>query len=169
MCKGELSSLCLSIFFIDQVFFLSNKNFITYFSGPMRSTVFKFCIHLQKLKVYCVKEILYLSIFILSNKIFVTYFSGVMKTSVLKYCIHLQGFEVYCVKQNQDTVKFFCRLFPCFFFFFFFFFLFFFFFFFLFFFFFFFFFFFLCVIQMQISDICKLVSVFSGTKRPRNS
>ena len=39
------------------LFFFSPINFcVTDFSAPMRATVFKLCIHLQRLEVYCVKE-----------------------------------------------------------------------------------------------------------------
>ena len=46
----------LIIPFISPFFFFSNKFFNTDFSAPMRATVFKFCILLQRVEVYYVKE-----------------------------------------------------------------------------------------------------------------
>ena len=36
------------------IFFLSNRNFCHRFSAPIGASVFKFCVHLQDGKVYCV-------------------------------------------------------------------------------------------------------------------
>ena len=44
------------ILYLSIFVFLQYKFFITDFSAPKTARVFKFCIHLQKIEVYCVKD-----------------------------------------------------------------------------------------------------------------
>ena len=44
------------ILYLSIYIFLQYNFFVTDFSGPKRVRVFKFCIHLQRIEVYCVKE-----------------------------------------------------------------------------------------------------------------
>ena len=44
------------VYHILYLSFLRYKFFVTDFSAPERASIFKFCVHLQRIGVYCVKE-----------------------------------------------------------------------------------------------------------------
>ena len=85
----------------------------------MRAIVFKFCIHLESVKVYCGKEnqdaeiyfCLLLASFLFSishsnvihRKICVKVFSGTTLPRILKFVLNV-GYDLYCVKENQPPV-----------------------------------------------------------------
>ena len=56
-CVTKNSYILLISLFICTLFFLSNGNSVTDFSAPIgTSFFFKFCVHLQVGKAYCVNE-----------------------------------------------------------------------------------------------------------------
>ena len=87
---------------------------VTYFSASIRPNVFKFCVHLQVGKVYCVNENkdvnLYFAFFfnfsycrsyIIHVDIFsVKDFSGTTLLMILKFCSKLHSDELYCVAKQ---------------------------------------------------------------------
>ena len=55
-CVTKTATCCLSVPSFVHFSFSPIKTSVTYFSAPIGASVFKFCVHLQVGKVYCVNE-----------------------------------------------------------------------------------------------------------------
>ena len=88
------------------------------FLAPIGASVFKFCVHLQVDKVYCVNENKYaksnfacllFQFFLLSllyntyGHIFVIVSSATTWFRIMIFCVHLRVGTVYCVNENLDA------------------------------------------------------------------
>ena len=54
MCNKRKATYCISVSFFVHFSFSPMEISVTDFSAPIRASVFKFCVHLQEGKVYCV-------------------------------------------------------------------------------------------------------------------
>ena len=52
----KTATFCLSVLLFVHFSFSPVKISVTHFSAPIEASVFKFCVHLQVGKVYCVNE-----------------------------------------------------------------------------------------------------------------
>ena len=108
--------LLLICLFISSFFFLSNyqplKNFVTFFSGTVKSRRLKLGTHVDSGQMYRVYRnqaaaysSLYFFIFFLSSyqtlKSFVTFFSGTVRPRRLKRGTHVDSGQMYRVSRNQ--------------------------------------------------------------------
>ena len=71
--------------FICRIFCYSPIFFVTDFSAPLRAIVVKFCIHLQRIEVYCVKKNMLLNIAIF----FPVFLFSIFHTNVMHIYIHI--------------------------------------------------------------------------------
>ena len=80
---------------------------VTDFSAPMRAKVFKFCIHLLRVEVYCVKENnnaeIYFAFFFpfFHISLHVKDFSGTTACRILKFGTNIGFSYLFHVRQNQ--------------------------------------------------------------------
>ena len=54
MCNKKTATYCLSVPLFVHLSFSPMEISVTDFSAPIGASVFKFCVHLQEGKVYCV-------------------------------------------------------------------------------------------------------------------
>ena len=92
---------------------------VTDFSAPIGASVFKFCVHLQEGKVYCVNEnkdakahFAFFFQFFLLSLLYNTYrhffsvkdFSATTWVRILKFGTKLDSDELYCVTKEQPHI-----------------------------------------------------------------
>ena len=93
--------------------------FVTDVSAPIYASFFKFCIYLDSVKVYCVREnqiasICFSILFplcsfsichscIMNREIAVKNFSGIARHRMMKFDTNIGYVKLYCVRKNQPS------------------------------------------------------------------